>query len=120
MREIKFRGISRKDGNWFFGLPMFTSGGVVGIIAGWMGEDGFEEFSQEEVIPETVSQYTGFKDKAGVEIYDKDIVDNGYGIYEITYLYFLRNASNAEIRRLKVVGNIFQNPELLREDTYIK
>jgi uncharacterized phage protein (TIGR01671 family) len=60
-----------------------------------------------------IMQYIGFKDKTGKEIYDGDIVNDGYMIYEVKYIEFLRNTSNAQLRRLTVIGNIYENENLL-------
>ena len=55
----------------------------------------------------------------GREIYDGDIYelefseDNAtFGPVNVEYMKFLRNISNAELRRLTVIGNIYENPEL--------
>jgi hypothetical protein len=67
MREIKFRGIRVDNGEW-----------VIGFLTGSPHEDTcyilpqYDWETKYEVEPESVSKYTGLKDKNGVEIYDGD------------------------------------------------
>ncbi len=72
-------------------------------------------------------QYTGLKDIAGYEIYEGDIVKDvsdgivGYieysdGGFVIVYDDIMEKLSADESAYLEVVGNIFENPELLGED----
>lgn len=80
---------------------------------------GYAKITETELM-----QSTGLKDKNGVEIYEGDILKTRIGGYEqvspyvvedMRKLYFelKRDDSYYRIQETEVIGNIYENPELL-------
>ena len=121
MREIKFRAKSIENDNWVYG---YYVGEVDMFPPSIITEDG----KSIPVIKETIGQYTGFDDKNGQEIYEDDIIRYSYSalhkygcniITEVRYLEntgfypFVMQYGRVDIEKLEIIGNKYDNPELL-------
>lgn len=143
-REIKFRAWDDRNKVWLCGyehpnLGGFSLLGETILLGEWsgvlerflMGRDGYEP---EDLI---VMQYTGLKDKNGKEIYEGDIIatsndaedgcdawgkeENGYVkvSIDVNGVHFGNwcwqdEYSMTHVKYCEVVGNEFENPELLK------
>ena len=137
MREILFRGKRIDNGQWVYGKLCDNTYGASKpiIITDSEYNDGNDiDFEWEFVCPETVGQYTGLTDKNGKKVFEGDILkvldcfDNEV-IYLIDYKdstfcanqkgvnfsTHLSNFNSGEYR-IEIIGNIFDNPELLEEN----
>lgn len=139
MREILFRGKRVDNGEWICSGNLITFNQENGEpnLLNFIPERnakcvcthdeadniiGFEDCLFAKVIPDTVGQYTGLKDKNGVMIFEGDIVSasNGHKSYVVfCYGKFLlycechRKYTELWADNATIIGNIYDNPELL-------
>ena len=134
-REIKFRGKEFETGQWIEGsLTTYPRYYPTITLA-----EPIPKKTTCVVLPETVGQFTGLCDKNGKEIYEGDIVKKEYGIdipngvfcsnvagydnFSVDYIdggFRLLNNQRGFLlckgNHLEVIGNIYDNPELLKEN----
>ena len=140
MREILFRAKRTDNGEWAEGDLRQDRDLKTDYISGWdyyATEGGLErEPFEYEVEPETLCQYTGKSDEDGKKIFEGDIVgfidlystESGYSesscLGEVVWseeecCFHVTNRLSAEsfevLDECKVVGNVFDNPELIEE-----
>ena len=137
MRVILFRGKRKDNGKWVYGFyALFASnkGLKHGIYTG--AENGC--VIPYEVIPETVGQFTGRCDENYNKIFEGDILEVSYDDgtayttevcayggtlcvdvegedYDFTAIDFAVDIWKNNCCKCKVIGNIYENPELLEE-----
>jgi uncharacterized phage protein (TIGR01671 family) len=131
MREIKFRGYSKKHNRWFYGGFVKNISGDCFIIneerifSGFYYENTqfplFSEFIYE-VEPESVGQFTGLTDANDEPIYEGDIVKQLFSgkIYIVSYNHNWAGfepffGGYEKHKAYEIIGNIYENPELLQD-----
>lgn len=144
MREILFRGrVVNKKGRFRAGkfveghyLPYIYENGTVEhlILRPFHGANGVI-IMRCEIEPDTVSQCTGIEDIYGDHIFEGDIVQDDYGLYTVVFCegtfdsgiyryhgwvakdqYGGVDHTPLEHRKFRVVGNIWDDPELLQKE----
>ncbi len=126
MREILFRGKLRhnKRHEWVFGSLCVYGSGECTILRQYSPK----VMDSRDVIPETVGQWTGLKDKNGKQIFEGDIVKYNGTIHRVIFESRYGNAYFGIIINdmetwgfgmsvpadiMEVIGNIHDNPELV-------
>lgn len=119
MREYLFRGKMIANGKWSEGNLLVTKQGccITPDATVYVAVD-----------PETVGQYTGLTDKNGTKIFEGDIVKYGDTVHNVVFeqrngtAYFGLVYSTLEtlsfgyyqdLKQIEVIGNIYDNPELV-------
>ena len=125
--NIKFRGKSKKTGEWLYGDLVRNVEGAFAIVP------PLNYHGNYEVDKETIGQFIGMTDKNENEIYDGDIIktDDGLdisGYYKVSYDidttgfvcvgkdFQCRPGIIEEFSDIVVVGNIYDNKELLTQE----
>ena len=79
MRDIIFRGKRLDNGEWLYG-DLMQCGFHVHICDHDKTPDPDFDFSQSEVNPDTVGQYTGHTDRVGNKIFEGDLLEYCSGV----------------------------------------
>ena len=137
-REILFRGKRTDSGEWVEGdliHGVSTRRGrmyILPIVSNLAYLKGCDPLDGYEVTPETVTQFTSITDKNGVKVFDGDIVKHKFRrvwaeqehtsvvVWNDNFMcyYLFDGASNIRMREdviYEVIGNTYDNPELIKE-----
>ena len=130
--NIKFRGKFPKTGEWLYGDLIRNVEGAFAIVPPY--EISMNNYYRNYVVDkETIGQFIGMTDKNENEIYEGDIIktDDGLdisGYYEVSYdigtTGFICVGKDVhcpigvieELSDIVVVGNIYDNKELLTQE----
>ena len=135
MREILFKAKRKDGGKWIEGYYQKRYdllGKEEHLI---FHADSYKMWEYAEIVPETLCQFTGLCDKNGKKIWENDILmahldefypeDVTYETVEWNVAGWVTHQANSidrpyldefDLEHYEVVGNIFDNKELLQEE----
>jgi uncharacterized phage protein (TIGR01671 family) len=126
MREIKIRAWDKKNKKWLDGNEWAFDPET---SKGWYLEFGEMMDEIEDIV---IVQYTGLKDKNGKEIWEGDLIQNedgriceviwfqNYGQWDAFVKKIIKHDSASGFSPeewwhcIEIIGNIYENPELLK------
>lgn len=134
MREIIFRGKSIYTKEWMYGNLMYSGVPICVLRFKDISTMNYPMYHQFDVSADTVGQFTGLYDKNGTRIYEGDILKWGKDnkLYVVKFWKGMFYASIEECNKdiiggfplyvltdddegvCEIVGNIYDNPELLK------
>lgn len=136
MREILFKAKRIEDGKWVEGYYQKRYGFFGNEEHLIFRADSYTVWGYAEIAPETLCQFTGLCDKNGKNIWENDILmahldefcpeDVTYGTVEWNFTGWVLHESDSIDREFidefvteyyEVAGNVFDNPELLQEES---
>lgn len=119
-REIKFRFWNHASKSFCYDRLIDSDGDIFKQSPAF--DDYYCELTECDEV--TACQYTDLKDKSGTEIYEGDVVkvekeigiiEFKEGVFCVTWLKksWLSNQIHILKRHIEIIGNIYENPELL-------
>ena len=122
MRDIKFRAWDNNE-EWMVDDMLLSFDGEILTDDVQPHDTPYKEIELADEGRYELMQYTGMKDVKGVEIYEGDILQSEhYFKYKVVFkgdCWRCESLKNSRFknrfigRDLKVIGNIYENPELL-------
>lgn len=139
MRDILFKGRDKYTNEWFYGFVEAPHTTVDGVVESYYFNSYVNGKSCRKIISaDTLGQYTGLTDKNGNKIFEGDIVDDQEFIGVVKYNEIIASfvveindtnqnyyhwsplnmgdpSREKQLKYTEIVGNLHDNPELLKE-----